>query len=903
MFAVVKFPLKPILLSACVAVLAACGGGGGGGNESGGYTGQVGAISTGIVDLYSGSKTQPVLTETNALPAAKAALSALDLMFVTMPFATSVFELEFVEPSSETLAGELGGTVHITVTNSSGKVTITSEYDGYTTAEGSIDGTVEQVSTGESGNPLNAQIFSLEGSLTFDDLVIEIEDSSVRLNGTIESQLSTGVLLTANLLSEDLGDGSQLLLNGLSVDIKNNSDANDPGARIDSFSLKGQLYDSALGLLQVKTTRPLQAYGWSEVDGLFAGGGGSELAVSGSQNEVTFSGLNRQFAAVTIAFDDQGNPPKFQRVTWSEINGDSEVFILGNTSAPVANLGIAFTSNVGATTLVHGLFSHDVDRDFLEYDWNVVAVPSGSFVAEKIDLQKSILEFVPDVEGDYLFSLQVRDGFSSAKVSTKVTVNHASFFRDTDLYYSPVGGIEIFLNDVGTQSLTASADSVIPYTPADLENQIGWEVGNGYSIDANFNVGLDPLTIGAANEFINNQMCRVSFIKYFDESDPLIELLFSVDKSVPDLFSVSPLEIQSEEIQDVRDMISADLNGDGVDDLIVGHSESLSIYYRRDDALELNQTLVLGDSSDYIFFDGQLLLADLSSDGFKDLVIPTYSGYFIAKQNADRTFAQPVFLSMGSLPCDDYSSTETYSAQVGDYNGDGLNDLFADVECSGNDYVVGQALFLGQLDGTLDQPTLLPYFGAYVVELTGDERTDLVVSSRNFDSSSITLAVYENLESGLQLLFENSVGQTLGWDVRVIPVDFNEDGVLDFLQVTDSEVLMYARDDGNSFTLVATLDSGAFGIASTGGSAYVGDFDNNGEADIMLARTDNNHEIELILQENGVYRITSFPLPSNARQFDVKDVNNDGYADIIARSLGEEFIYYGGQKVYSVVHQ
>ena len=80
----------------------------------------------------------------------------------------------------------------------------------------------------------------------------------------------------------------------------------------------------------------------------------------------------------------------------------------GNT-APVANAGPDQTVQMGATVMLNGSGSNDVDGNPLTYQWTFVTVPTGS-TATLLNPTNVMPTFVADVVGQYVVKLLVNDG-------------------------------------------------------------------------------------------------------------------------------------------------------------------------------------------------------------------------------------------------------------------------------------------------------------------------------------------------------------------------------------------------------------------------------------------------------------------------------------------------------------
>jgi len=88
----------------------------------------------------------------------------------------------------------------------------------------------------------------------------------------------------------------------------------------------------------------------------------------------------------------------------------------GNT-APLANAGPDQTVGVGASVILDGSASHDVDRNALTYQWALTTKPAGSAAALG-NSTTAMPNFVADVAGQYVGQLIVNDGTVSSAPDT-----------------------------------------------------------------------------------------------------------------------------------------------------------------------------------------------------------------------------------------------------------------------------------------------------------------------------------------------------------------------------------------------------------------------------------------------------------------------------------------------------
>jgi len=89
---------------------------------------------------------------------------------------------------------------------------------------------------------------------------------------------------------------------------------------------------------------------------------------------------------------------------------------MGNT-APVADAGADQTVAIGASVILDGSASHDVDKNALTYQWALTTKPTGSAAALG-NSTTAMPNFVADVAGQYVGQLIVNDGTVSSAPDT-----------------------------------------------------------------------------------------------------------------------------------------------------------------------------------------------------------------------------------------------------------------------------------------------------------------------------------------------------------------------------------------------------------------------------------------------------------------------------------------------------
>lgn len=100
------------------------------------------------------------------------------------------------------------------------------------------------------------------------------------------------------------------------------------------------------------------------------------------------------------------------------------VVISDTNTVPVAKPVASTFIALGTALKLNGSDSFDADGDSLTYEWHLVSRPAGS-QANLLDTSTATTSLTPDVAGDYIVALVVKDASSASKTAT-VTIHAAS---------------------------------------------------------------------------------------------------------------------------------------------------------------------------------------------------------------------------------------------------------------------------------------------------------------------------------------------------------------------------------------------------------------------------------------------------------------------------------------------
>ncbi|MFC2080232.1 FG-GAP-like repeat-containing protein [Bacteroidota bacterium] len=307
-------------------------------------------------------------------------------------------------------------------------------------------------------------------------------------------------------------------------------------------------------------------------------------------------------------------------------------------------------------------------------------------------------------------------------------------------------------------------------------------------------------------------------------------------------------------------------NDNDLDLLQVGNTGSY--LYRNDsaDLFNITNAFISGHSA---------ACSDINNDGYVDIIIIATTESKIYINSKDGTFEEP---SVQSVPGILYGSVD-----FGDYDNDGDEDLSLTGSLSGERIT---KIYSNNGDTTFSvvESILLPGvmgIGAEVkwADYDNDGFLDLLISGTTNSLDKIA-SIYRNFGNN-EFIEQTGIALDAAYMCTYTWADVNSDGYLDILMAhAASNSIIYLNDGNNNFSVLP----GTNFYYSESGAMSAGDYDMDGDIDVLLCGRNQNKEpfIKLYKNQNMVFtEDTTLKIPGvEQSSASFGDYDNDGDLDI-----------------------
>jgi hypothetical protein len=344
---------------------------------------------------------------------------------------------------------------------------------------------------------------------------------------------------------------------------------------------------------------------------------------------------------------------------------------------------------------------------------------------------------------------------------------------------------------------------------------------------------------------------------------------------------------------------TADLNGDGMPDLIVANSTDGTISVLMNTATAGSSSPSYADQQIFTVGSGPSYVedADVNGDGIPDLVVVNGDGTISVLINTTVPGASVAsFAPQQTFPI----GTMAHAVAVADMNGDGVPDLIVTNYGDSTVSVLLNTTAPGAVVASFaPQQAFYTVGGPYsvqAVDMNGDGLPDLVVSEFDFGTVSVLLNTTPAASSTVSFSAEQDF-TTGAFPVSLAVIDMNGDGLPDLVTTNEGDntvsVLLNTTQMGDLQPSFA--DQQVFAVGNAPEDLEIADVDGDGALDLIVPNFGDN-TVSVLSNTTAPGSMVSsftqqtFAVGSQPTGATVGDENGDGKLDIVVANSADSTV-------------